>query len=68
MEPCELAVGEIVQINPANDDGRGRQWFGGCLMVVTEPKSFGAQGYVQSTGGTAPWRAESATKEGGAHG
>jgi hypothetical protein len=54
MEPCELRVGDIVQIDPTHDDGRGGQWFGGCLMVVTEPKPWGAQGYVQSAGVATP--------------
>ena len=49
MQPRELKVGEIVQIDPAVTSN-GKQWFGGCLMVVTEPKSFGAMGYVQSAG------------------
>lgn len=50
MEPRELKVGEIVQIDPDHSDGREGHWFGGCLMVVTEPKPWGAQGYVQSAG------------------
>lgn len=41
MTPKDLQVGEVVQINPETQD-----LFGGCFMVVTEPKSFGAQGYV----------------------
>ena len=49
MTPRELQVGEIVQISPELKRN-GQQWFGGCLMVVTEPKSWGAQGYVQSAG------------------
>lgn len=36
--------GDIVQVDPAVE------CFGGCLVVVTEPKSFGVQGYVQSAG------------------
>lgn len=36
--------GDIVQVNPEVE------CFGGCLVVVTEPKSFGVQGYVQSAG------------------
>ena len=44
MEKRELKVGEAVQIKP------GVKWFGGCFMVVTEPKSFGAQGYVSVPG------------------
>lgn len=31
-----------MQINPEHDD-----IFGGAFMVITEPKSWGAQGYVQ---------------------
>ena len=50
MTPRELKVGEIVQIDPAHDSGLGKQWFGGTLMVVTESKSWGAQGYVQNAG------------------
>lgn len=50
MEPRDLVVGEIVQIDPEWEDGRGGHWFGGCLMVVTEPKSWGAQGYVVNAG------------------
>ena len=46
MEPRELAVGEIVQLSPECPN----PMFGGCLMIVTEPKSFGAQGYVQGLG------------------
>lgn len=41
MEKRELEIGDIVQINPEYDSV-----FGACLMIVTEPKSFGAQGYV----------------------
>jgi hypothetical protein len=48
MEPRPLEIGEIVQINPTAN--RGVDWFGACLMVVTEPKSFGAQGYVKNAG------------------
>jgi hypothetical protein len=48
VSPRELKVGEIVQIDPASDDR-----FGGCLMVVSEPKSWGAQGYVQNAGSNA---------------
>lgn len=35
---------EIVQVRPDFDT------FGGCLVVVTEVKSWGIQGYVQSAG------------------
>ena len=50
MDPRPLKVGEIVQINPAHDGGRGKAWFGGTLLTVTESKSWGCQGYVQSAG------------------
>tara|TARA_R100001086_G_C11777443_1_gene242650 strand:- start:100 stop:333 length:234 start_codon:yes stop_codon:yes gene_type:complete len=46
----ELKVGDVVQIKPEHDEV-----FGGCLMVVTDPRAWGAQGYVsipQSGGAT----------------
>ena len=43
----ELEIGQIVQLNP---ETVGNRMFSGCLMIVTEPKSWGAQGYVQSLG------------------
>lgn len=43
----ELLEGEIVQLNPQTCKN---PMFGGCLMVVTEPKPWGAQGYVQALG------------------
>lgn len=47
MEKRELKVGDIVQLDP---EKCGNPMFGGCMMVVSEPKSFGAQGYVQALG------------------
>lgn len=44
-EDGALAAGDVVQINPAHDPV-----FGGCFMVVTEPKGWGAQGYVTVPG------------------
>jgi hypothetical protein len=41
MEKKELAVGDIVQLRPDHK-------FGGMLVVVTEPKAFGCQGYLMS--------------------
>jgi len=41
MKKCELKIGDVVQIAPSHDP-----LFGGHFMVVTEPKSWGAQGYV----------------------
>lgn len=43
----KVQAGDVVQIDPAHDpDG-----FGGCLMLVTEPKSWGVQGFVHIPGG-----------------
>lgn len=61
MKPgTSLPRGTVVQINPEAHDG----FFRGCLMVVTEPKSFGAMGYIAMPGqrgdmpGLAYYRAE----------
>jgi hypothetical protein len=40
----ELKVGDIVQVTP------DKEMWGGCMVVVTELKNFGIQGYVQSAG------------------
>lgn len=37
-------IHDIVQVDPEMRD------FGGCLVVVTEVKPWGVQGYVQSAG------------------
>jgi hypothetical protein len=39
-----IEVGDIVQVNP------GVETFGGCMVVVTELKAWGVQGYVQNAG------------------
>jgi len=36
-----IKVGDVMQIDPAHDEV-----FGGCLLIVTEVKSWGVQGYV----------------------
>lgn len=36
-----------MQLNPKTVKNK---MFAACIMVVTEPKSFGAQGYVQGLG------------------
>ena len=56
MSPTpNLEPGDLVQLNP---ETVGNEHFGACIMVVTEAKSFGAQGYVQSPGhGQAYYRA-----------
>lgn len=40
-----LKAGDVVQIDPDYDEV-----FGGCFMVVTEPKSWGAMGYFSAPG------------------
>lgn len=45
MSESQWSVGQVVQINPEHDEV-----FGGCLMVITDPKSWGAQGYVTIPG------------------
>jgi len=50
--PETLAKGCVVQIDPEY-----HKMFGGCLMVVTEVKSWGAMGYVMVPQGTATARA-----------
>lgn len=45
MEKYELKPGMLVQIDPESDP-----IFGGHFMVITEPKSFGAQGYCPAFG------------------
>lgn len=44
MNERKFEVNDIVQVNPS------KEMFGGCLVVVTEVKSWGIQGYVQSAG------------------
>lgn len=39
-----IEIGSIVQVDPS------KAVFGGCMVVVTEIKSWGIQGYVQSAG------------------
>lgn len=45
MEKRDLSPGDVVQIDPASGG-----FFGGCFMLVTEPKPFGAQGFVSVPG------------------
>lgn len=40
----KIEVGDIVQVNPE------REVFGACMIVVTEVKTWGIQGYVQNAG------------------
>jgi hypothetical protein len=41
-----LTKGDVVQLNPDLS-----AMFGGCFMVITEPRSWGAVGYVMVPGG-----------------
>lgn len=47
MNATDLAVGAVVQLNPDTVKNRA---FAGCFMVVSEPKPWGAQGYIQAVG------------------
>lgn len=47
MIASPLKEGDVVQLNP--DTVRNKA-FAACMMVVTEPKVWGAQGYVQGLG------------------
>lgn len=42
----EYEKGDVVQLNEKTGNAMLRY----CFMIVTEPKSFGAQGFVQCTG------------------
>lgn len=42
MKRVEATIGEVFQIKP------GAERFGGMLIVVTEPHSWGIQGYLLS--------------------
>jgi hypothetical protein len=41
MNTMELEVGDVVQLNPDHK-------YSGLLLVVTEPKEWGCQGYLMS--------------------
>lgn len=42
-----LFEGTIIQLNPGTTRNRA---FAGCLMIITEVRQWGAQGYVQALG------------------
>lgn len=46
-ENTPLEAGDIVQLDP---ETTRNPMLAGCFMVITEPKTFGAQGYVQALG------------------
>jgi len=45
--PFNLEPGDVVQLDPEKVRSKA---FAGCFMVVTEPKAWGAQGYIQPIG------------------
>lgn len=47
MEKTTLKKGDVVQLGEAKNKA-----FTGCFMTVTDPKEFGAQGFVQGIGNT----------------
>lgn len=47
MQKQELKEGQLVQLNPETVKN---PMFAGCIMCITEPKMWGAQGYVQALG------------------
>lgn len=49
VRPAELRIGAIMQLNP-DPDITGNAMFCACMLVVSEPKPWGAQGYVQALG------------------
>lgn len=49
MTPRDYKLGDVVQLNEKTKNAA----FVGCFMVVSEPKSFGAQGFVAIPGGVA---------------
>jgi len=61
MKKQKLKVGDLLQLNPKTTRNKA---LAGCFMVVTDPKSFGAMGYIPSigesgdNGGLAFYRAE----------
>lgn len=50
MQKRELHVGDVVQLNPEFHFGEKQGFFGGCFMLVTEPKPFGAMGFIAIPG------------------
>lgn len=46
MEKMNLKKGDVVQLSPDVSN----PMFACCFMTVSEPKDFGAQGYVQALG------------------
>ena len=49
MNPTDLKVGHVVQLNP---ETCRNPMFGASFLVVTDTRDWGAQGYVQIVGST----------------
>ncbi len=47
MDARTTTKGEILQLNPQTVKN---PMFAGCLLVVTDPKAWGVQGYVHALG------------------
>jgi hypothetical protein len=47
VEKTNLKKGMVVQLNPEKVKN---PMFSACMMVISEPKNWGAQGYVQALG------------------
>lgn len=47
LDTTPMKIGDLVQINPHNE---AYAMFAGCILVVTEVRSWGVQGYVQALG------------------
>ena len=45
MEKTDLKIGDVVQLGETKN-----KVFSYCFMTVTEPKPWGAQGFIQSLG------------------
>jgi hypothetical protein len=48
MKQQEINEGMVVQLNP---ETVGNEHFAACFMTITEPKPWGAQGFVRVPGG-----------------
>lgn len=46
MNRIDLRFGDVVQLSPECRN----PMFAGCFMLVTEPKTWGAQGFIQGVG------------------
>lgn len=60
MEKAKIEPGDIVQLDPEHHTHMDGFWAAN-LMVVTESKSWGVQGYCKSEKGLAYYRAKEGT-------